>query len=426
MANQKIKATYKALADGTATYAQAQEFAVTLGEILAGAFAKHLSSSQLPDGKMYYNVANRILHPTMGGGYELVADYSRQVQEIINRSLGIGIKAIQAPMNKDKIDGLINIVSNAEQYDDVAYALGEPVVNFMSCIVDDTVKANARFQRDAGLSPKIKRTATGGCCEWCRKLAGTYDYNDVSDTGNNVFRRHQYCRCLVEYDGGGDLQNVYSKKRYKANDIDARIRASVLERADARRKSDIDKRQRLAYAKKLKPSDIDRMSQRELEKTAKNMAMEYHKKDFLKLHTEGRTAEEIAEILVLQDKTRSALKNNILKMQNTLNTGRMADIIKPTEVLTGHVRINLTGETPGKIVDHYGRKNKVETRVLFDNNGMRHIDITTHDHDNNKQHGFGLNGEHKHVYDMNKIGTADFRPTRPLTIKDRERNRDIL
>ena len=64
----------------------------------------------------------------------------------------------------------------------------------------------------SGLAPKIKRTSTGHCCEWCEKLVGTYNYEDVRDTGNDVFRRHRHCRCTVEFITNGKRQNVHTKK----------------------------------------------------------------------------------------------------------------------------------------------------------------------------------------------------------------------
>lgn len=43
----------------------------------------------------------------------------------------------------------------------------------------------------------------------------------MSDSGNNVFRRHKYCRCLVEYDAGdGTKQNVHTKRWSNANESD--------------------------------------------------------------------------------------------------------------------------------------------------------------------------------------------------------------
>ncbi len=45
----------------------------------------------------------------------------------------------------------------------------------------------------------------------------------MKSTGNPVFQRHKYCRCLVEFDEGeGKVQNVHTKKWSKSDDIEER------------------------------------------------------------------------------------------------------------------------------------------------------------------------------------------------------------
>lgn len=219
--NKKIQSLYRKIKEGKATYREANGFAIETGEILSSVFQENLSSSILPDGKLYYNIADRTIRPMMQNNYELVAEVSKEVQETLNKLNGIGIKAIKPEMNEDKVDGIIDIVSGKDKYDEIAYMLDEPIVNFTLSVVDAAIKANADFQYKAGLSPKIKRTSTGKCCEWCNKLVGVYDYEKVSDTGNDVFRRHKYCRCLVEYEpGNGKRQNVHTKQWKKEEKSD--------------------------------------------------------------------------------------------------------------------------------------------------------------------------------------------------------------
>lgn len=221
--SEKIASLYARIRDGTATYKEADAFAAEIGEILASVFKDNLSSNVLPDGKLYYNIAERILRPTLGHNYELVADVTVDVQNILNKSAGIGIKAIKPEVNQDRVQGIIDIASGKEKYDDVAYILDEAVVNFTQSAVTDAVKENADFQYKLGLSPKIVRTSSGKCCDWCEKIAGTYNYEEVRNTGNDVFRRHKNCVCLVELVAGKDIQNTHSKKIAYASDIKKRV-----------------------------------------------------------------------------------------------------------------------------------------------------------------------------------------------------------
>lgn len=220
-ADKKTKDIYRKIELGSATYKEVNEFAIETGELLASVFKKNLSSDILPNGKMYYNIADRVIRPMLENNYSLVADISETVQSMLNKKAGIGIKAVKPKLNKDRIHGIIDIVSEKDDFNKVAYIIEEPVVNFTQSVVDAAIRANADFQYEAGLSPKIRRTSTGKCCEWCDKLTGVYGYEEVSDTGNDVFRRHKYCRCTVEYDpGDGKIQNVHNKKWRNKNESD--------------------------------------------------------------------------------------------------------------------------------------------------------------------------------------------------------------
>ena len=76
------------------------------------------------------------------------------------------------------------------------------------------------------MGPVIVRTAAPECCVWCAKLSGVYDYNEVRDTGNDVFRRHERCRCTVTYRDNGTVQDVWSKKIYGADEKTLEQRAA--------------------------------------------------------------------------------------------------------------------------------------------------------------------------------------------------------
>ena len=163
----------------------------------------------LPDGKMYWDIADRVVRPLMEDDHEMVADAARQVQQALNEAAGIGLRAQTSPLDNDRIDGILNRISAADQYDDVAWILDEPVRLFSLAVVDDALKRNVEFQGKAGMKPRIIRRAERRCCEWCRNLEGTYDYPDLP---GDVYRRHNNCRCTVEYDpGDGSRQNVWTK-----------------------------------------------------------------------------------------------------------------------------------------------------------------------------------------------------------------------
>lgn len=213
-----VKRLLKLVESGNGTYTDANDYAIEVGELLAGVFGKNLSSEVLPDGRMYYNIAKRILEPLLKNNYELAADAAVQVQQALNeKALETGLKAVTPKLNEDRINGIVDIVSGKEYFDDIAYMLREPVINFTQSAVDDTVRENVNFQGRAGLMPKVVRRVAGNCCDWCSRLAGTYTYPDVP---RDVYRRHKYCRCTVEYDPGtGKRQNVWTKSWKEPKDV---------------------------------------------------------------------------------------------------------------------------------------------------------------------------------------------------------------
>ena len=201
---------FKKQARSEISYSQANEATQEIGRILAKAYSDNLSSDVLPDGKMYYNIASRVLNPTLTEAYEMAADNAEIVQQIMNEAAGIGIKAMKSQIQQDNIDGIVNRISNEEHFDDVKWILDAPVRNLIQKARDDTIQKNADFHAKSGLRPKIIRRSSGHCCEWCNQVAGTYVYPDVP---KDVFRRHDNCDCVVEYyPGDGKKQNVWTKE----------------------------------------------------------------------------------------------------------------------------------------------------------------------------------------------------------------------
>ena len=187
------------------------------GDIVAKVFSG-ISSADLPDGKMYYNIAKRTIEPVMQEAYEKIANMGVATQTVLNQNAHIGIKAIKPELNQDRIDGILNRVSTEDVFDDIKWILNEPVKVFAISIIDDAVNRNADFHYRAGMDPRIIRKATGKCCKWCREVAGTYVYPDVP---KDVFRRHDNCRCVVEYfPGDGKRQNIWSKQWSNVSESD--------------------------------------------------------------------------------------------------------------------------------------------------------------------------------------------------------------
>ncbi|MDU2829779.1 MAG: hypothetical protein E7C03_04820, partial [Anaerococcus sp.] len=80
-----IKDKLKVLKNKKADYKDANEFAVEVGKILADTFQDKIKTGDLPDGKIYYNIAKRLIEPNMVRNHDLVSEYSREVQSLLNK-----------------------------------------------------------------------------------------------------------------------------------------------------------------------------------------------------------------------------------------------------------------------------------------------------------------------------------------------------
>ncbi len=261
-----------------ATYKEANKLAVELGEILSKSFEHNISAGVLPDGKMYYNIAQRLLNKTLGNNHDIISKTCANIQTDLNKSAKINIKGIVPELNQNRIDGLIEKVVKADNYDDVSWVLGEPIVNFSQSIVNDSIKVNSDFHYKLGLKAKIIRQSTGHCCDWCNKLVGVYEYPDVP---KDVYRVHQRCRCTVDYyPGDGKKQNVHSKKWINK------------EAEEKRHKITKNQKQGISLPRVLKKDDID--TKNFAKGSGKNYPIRYIKQDHVKF-----AAESIKKVTVI-------------------------------------------------------------------------------------------------------------------------------
>jgi|SRR5665647_101180 len=207
--NKKIDKLLSTIKNGKPTYSEVNELSIQVGDILAEVFKESLTGDILPDGRMYYNIAKRTIEPMMINNYDIVTDNAAIVQEILNKQAGMGIKAQIPPLNQSRIDGIINRLDEEELFENIKWILDEPIKNFTQAVVDDVIEKNTEFHTGLGLAPSVTRIVQGDCCNWCKEVAGTYYSPDIP---SDVYRRHRFCRCTVEYDpGDGKKKNAWKK-----------------------------------------------------------------------------------------------------------------------------------------------------------------------------------------------------------------------
>lgn len=222
--------------DGTATMHEAIDYAELLGEVLSESFKDVLTPDALPDGKMYYNIANRTVKPLLRENFNNVNQIAAAVQAILDETDGVGLKAVTPEFPEARVNGLIDMLTGSDNFQ---RWLGEPIVNATMSFADDFVKANAEFRYTSGMDVKIIRTTEAQetkrrpnkskyviPCKWCASLAGTYPYSEAR-SNKDLFKRHESCRCRVVYQNGGGMQDVWSKRIWQADSDTLKRRESA-------------------------------------------------------------------------------------------------------------------------------------------------------------------------------------------------------
>ena len=225
MKDRQVTKISQRIRDGTASLTDAHDYAERLGEDLSRALVNTLTPDALPNGTLYYNIAERTVVPNLKTNYELVNEAAKQIQKSIDVKNSIGLGVVSADFPLERIKGLIDKMTSGEMlYEYVVSWLQEPIINNSEAFADDFVRANATFRNQVGLKSTITRTAASKCCEWCSNLEGTYEYGTEP---KDIYRRHEFCRCVVTFKSKKIAQNVWSKRTWTPSEQDVERRKTT-------------------------------------------------------------------------------------------------------------------------------------------------------------------------------------------------------
>lgn len=212
-----VQLRLKKIADGTADFDDAARLSQMLGSRITVSISRYVKPENLPDGRLYYNIADTILNGTLKDNYDIINSVCADVQKNLDRRLGINIKPQKADFPQERVNALVNSVSDEKaDWETIRRRLDAPVRNITESFYSDYVETNADFRSKSGLDVYIVRTDHNGCCDWCKGLAGRYRYPD--DIPKDVYRRHDNCTCTVTYENGKQRQDVWSKNTWTADE----------------------------------------------------------------------------------------------------------------------------------------------------------------------------------------------------------------
>jgi len=211
-ASKKIQSLVRKLNSSKATSQDAFDYAKEVGNLRKLVLHDLITEDILNDGYLGYYNAKTLFDDVLFKNYELINKYCMNAFTQINKDAGINLKGVSVEYDQEKTDGVVECAVKG-RYTETRDETEEAVVTNAKGYYDSSVRKNADTQYKAGLKPKIIRTAVGKTCKWCQSVAGTYDYREVSNKGNDVFRRHANCDCLVVYQPSkGSYQDVHSKQ----------------------------------------------------------------------------------------------------------------------------------------------------------------------------------------------------------------------
>lgn len=199
---------------GAATYQDAAHYANAVGDVCLDYIKKWTGRAKYKGEVIPYGDAQRVIVRFLGLSYDDVSAVTVDLQAKLNELANVGLAAKKAKFDADAAYNLARKaaeISETEGADAAERFLERTVSNHVSKTVDRTMEANADLQKRAGLEPIIIRHAVPGCCEWCTRIAGHYDYNDLPD---DFWGRHLDCRCVFDYrPGDGRREIVHNERR---------------------------------------------------------------------------------------------------------------------------------------------------------------------------------------------------------------------
>lgn len=113
-----IKSLTKKVEAEKATLKDVYTYASNLSRHAVGTLAVCLSAENLPDGKLYWNIAERTILPLYRLVHEDIVDMAVEVTKAEDKKQGIGLKPIRPSFNEERIRTIINTIVNESSKED--------------------------------------------------------------------------------------------------------------------------------------------------------------------------------------------------------------------------------------------------------------------------------------------------------------------
>lgn len=106
--DKSIQSLLKKSESGSGTQDEISLYARELGDCAAKALSEGLQVKNLPDGKIYWNIADRTIKPLFRLVYDQVNSMAFIIQKADDKKNGISIKPIKADFPAERIESIEN------------------------------------------------------------------------------------------------------------------------------------------------------------------------------------------------------------------------------------------------------------------------------------------------------------------------------
>lgn len=106
------KSFWKKVEKETAAPEDASAYARRLGEIASDVLEKSITEDVLPDGNMYWNIAERIIVPLLKEVHNRVNEAAEAAQKIQDRKTGIGLNSVVSEWPEKRVYALVQKIAD--------------------------------------------------------------------------------------------------------------------------------------------------------------------------------------------------------------------------------------------------------------------------------------------------------------------------
>ena len=192
--DKRANSLFNTISSGLGTYNTASEYAIRIGTCLGRVLRRYAPYESIQEWDL-----ENLIPQALGLDHNYVAYACRQVQQVLNSDAGLGINFQEPEFDFDRAYGMVAELREHPNFVSIERTFYDQLVNFSQNVVDESIRRNAEVLYNSGLTSMVIRSNEFKACDWCKEVSGRYDYEEVKDKGNDVWRRHENCRCTIDF-----------------------------------------------------------------------------------------------------------------------------------------------------------------------------------------------------------------------------------